>query len=471
MTSQPEKEYNDMCQEMQVAHSRPVPPSVAALRQVDLGLSPEGLALIAGRRGLKVYQPIPPDKRAWARFIGLDVHKHYLVAMGVDAQLNQVLGPQRVQLSRLKQWAKKNLLPYDAVVLEMTTNAFQLYDDLSPYVYSVTLVHPPHIKLITQAQVMTDKIAAARLAYLHGVGLLPPVWVPPLEVRDRRALVAQRTKMTRLATQAKNRLHAVLHRHHLPPPEGELFTTDKGDWWLNLPVSALERVRIQSDLDTLVFARSQLRRLEETLVMLATQDERVLLLIQLPGIGLITALTLLSAIGDVSRFPSDKHLVGYAGLGTRVHDSGLTRRTGRITKAGRRDIRACMVEAAHTAVRVHPHWKAELARLEPRLGKNKAIVAIARKLLVAVWHVLTKRCADRFADPELVARKLLDHSERLGKANRPAGQTRAEYVREHLDRLGIGADLTAIQRGKRTIVLPPSRLTLEEAPVGYAARS
>jgi hypothetical protein len=230
-------------------------------------------------------------------------------------------------------------------------------------------------------------------------------------------------------------------------------------------------VRIQSDLDTLAFARRQQKRLEETLVTLAAQDERVLLLIQLPGIGLITALTLLSAIGDVSRFPSDKHLVGYAGLGARVHDSGLTRRTGRITKAGRRDIRAAMVEAAHTAARVHPHWKAELARLEPHLGKNKAIVAIARKLLVAVWHVLTKGCADRFADPALVARKLLAHTEHLGKAHRPAGQTRAEYVREQLDRLGIGARLDGIQRGKRTILLPPSRLVLEEAPIACTAPS
>jgi transposase len=430
--------------------------------QASFTLSPEGLALIAERCGLKVYQPMPSDKLGWARFVGLDVHKHYLVAVGVDAQLNQVLGPQRVQLTRLTQWAKKTLLPYDALVLEMTTNGFQLYDDLSPHAYSVTLVHPPHVKLITQAQVMTDKIAAARLAHLHAAGLLPPVWVPPAEVRDHRALVAQRTKMTRLSTQAKNRLHAVLHRHHLPRTEGALFTPAKRDWWLGLPVSPLERVRIQCDLDTLAFAKSQLALLEDALVELASQDERVTWLIQLPGIGLITAITLLAAIGDISRFPTAKHLVGYSGLGTRVHDSGLKRRSGRITKAGRRDIRAAMVQAAHAACNTHPHWQAELARLEPRLGKNKTIVAVARKLLVAVWHVLTKACADRFADPERVARKLLDHAERLGKANRPAGQTRAEYIREQLDHLGIGMELDAIQRGQRTICLPPSRLMAVE---------
>jgi transposase len=399
------------------------------------------------------------EKQAATRFIGLDVHKHYLVAIGVDRERKQVLGPQRVQLARLERWIRKTLTPQDAVVLEMTTNAFQLHDDLLPHVHSVTLVHPPHVKLITQAQVMTDKIAALTLARLHAVGMLPAVWVPSPEVRDQRALVSQRVKMVRLATQAKNRLHAVLHRHHLLPPEGDLFAVEQRAWWLNLEVTPVERARIQSDLETLAFARSQIVQLEGTLAEAAAQDERVPLLIQLPGIGLITAMTLLAAIGDIARFPSAEKLVGYTGLGARIHDSGQKRRTGRMTKEGRRDIRAVIVEAAHTASRTHPHWKAELARLEPRLGYNKAIVAIARKLLVAVWHVLTQKCADRFAQPQQVARKLLAHSERLGKANRPAGQTRAAYVRQQLDRLGLGADLVAIQRGQRNIVLPPSRLT------------
>ena len=90
-----------------------------------------------------------------------------------------------------------------------------------------------------------------------------------------------------------------------------------------------------------------------------------------------------------------------------MHDSGLTTRTGKITKAGRRDLRVALVEAAHVAANSHPHWKAELARLQPRLGYNKAIVAIARKLLVTVWHVLARKVADRFAEPEKVSKKML----------------------------------------------------------------
>jgi transposase len=397
------------------------------------------------------------------RWIGLDGHKHYLVAGGVDAQLNHVLGPQKVQLSRLEAWTRKTLTPYDSVALEMSTNSFELYDELAPFVHSMILVHPPHVNLIARAQVKTDKKSAFTLARLHAVGLLPSVWVPPQPVRDHRALVSQRAKMVRLSTQAKNRLHAVLHRHHLPPPEqGGLFDPLNRDWWLSLDLSPIEHIRIQSDLDTLAFAQTQVARLEEAILLVAIHDERVLFLIQLPGVGLITAVTLLAAIGDESRFPTAKHLVGYSGLGCRVHDSGLTHRTGRITKAGRRDIRAAMVEAAHTACRVHPHWKAELARLEPRLGHNKAIVVVARKLLVTVWHVLNRRCADRFAEPELVARKLAQHAYTLGRDNRPDAQTAGEYARQQLDRLDIGADLDAIQWGNRTISMPPSNLAVAD---------
>lgn len=120
---------------------------------------------------------------------------------------------------------------------------------------------------------------------------------------------------------------------------------------------------------------------------------------QLPGFGIIVAMTVLAAIGDITRFPSAKKLVGYAGLGASVHASGETHRTGRITKSGRKDLRWIMVEAARIAVLYHDYWKQAYARLEKRLGANKAIIVIARKLLVVVWHVLTDHEADRHVSP------------------------------------------------------------------------
>jgi hypothetical protein len=104
-----------------------------------------------------------------------------------------------------------------------------------------------------------------------------------------------------------------------------------------------------------------------------------------------------------------------------------------------------------------PRWKAELARLQPRLGRNKAIVAIARKMLVIVWHILTKQEPEHFTDPIRIARKYLEFAYRLGKKNR-GEPTAYHYVRKHLDRLGIGKDLMTFRYSGRTINLPPSSL-------------
>jgi transposase len=400
------------------------------------------------------------------RYIGLDVHKHYLIAIGVDDELNVVLPVRRVEFSYLETWMKKALTKRDDVVLEMTTNTWQLYDELSVHAGSVLVVHPPHVALITRSQVMNDKIAASILARLFAKGLLVGIWVPPQDIRELRGLVAQRKKMSGLAIQANNRLHAVLQRHHLLPPEGNPFHEAQQTWWQALPLGALEKVNVQSDLETLQFAGRQQERLTSMMEQIASQNEQVTRLLQLPGFGVVTAVTVWAAIGDIQRFEDAQHLVGYAGLGTKVHDSGMTSRSGRITKAGRRDLRVVLVEAAQVAANTHPHWKAELARLQPRLGRNKAIVAIARKLLVAAWYILAQHKTDRFAQPEAVAQKFLKFAYQLGKANRPTGQTAAHFVRLRLDTLHLGRELTHIPSGsKKPIPLPPSSLKTEGSDV------
>ena len=398
------------------------------------------------------------------RYIGLDVHKHYLIALGVDADLQVVMPARRVELSYLESWMKKNLTRQDEVVLEMTTNTWQLYDELSAYVGSITVVHPPHVALITRSQVMNDKIAASILARLLAKGLLVGIWVPPQEIRELRGLVAQRQKMTRLSTQAKNRLHAVIQRHHLKPPAGNPFAKTNNGWWQALPLGRLEKMNLQSDLETLQFAEKQQSRLQAEMTSIVAENEEMGHLLHLAGFGVITAVTVYAAIGDIRRFVESKKLVGYAGLGSRVHDSGMTTRTGKITKAGRRDLRVALVEAAHVAANTHPHWKAELARLEPRLGYNKAIVAIARKLLISVWHILSEKTADRFAEPEKVAQKLLRFAYEVGKENRPGRQTAASFARERMDALHLGSELTSIPWGaKKPIPLPPSALLKKES--------
>lgn len=392
------------------------------------------------------------------RYIGLDIHKDYMVAYGVDAEQNEVMGFQRIEWPDFEQWIDKQLTPDDAVVIEMTTNTWEVHDALFGKVQSVTVVHPPHVALIVRARVMTDKKASRILAQLHAAGLLVGIWVPPPEVRDLRMLTAQRWKMTQLAATAKTRLHNVLHRHHLAPPKGsQPFHPKHEDFWMNLSLSPTEKLTVLSDWMTVQFAESQKAMFDEEIARVAATDERVPLLIQLPGVGKNVAVSILAAIGDITRFPSARKLVGYSGMGASVHDSGQTHRSGRITKAGRKDLRAAMVEAARHAVRCHPYWKAWYHERLPRLGRMKALVAVARKLLVVVWHVLTYGEADRFADPVKVARTFFGHAYDI-KNHIPADQHKLAYVRYNLDRLRLGRELTHLPWGSKTFRLPPSRL-------------
>jgi hypothetical protein len=166
-------------------------------------------------------------------------------------------------------------------------------------------------------------------------------------------------------------------------------------------------------------------------------------LVQVPGIGVLTARVSLAASGEITRFPSAKKLVGSRGLGASIHASGQTERTGAIPKESCREIRTSLVEAAWAAVASHPHWRAVLQRLSTCIGKRKAIRAIARTWLVVIWHVLTDHVADLHADREATARKQL----RWGGRNRTATRqelSRSAFVRRQLEVLGLGQDLAAL---------------------------
>lgn len=403
-----------------------------------------------------------PSAPTPTRFIGLDIHKLYFVATGVNALMEVVLGPVRVPNGQLHEWIAKHLTRQDAVVVEMTTNTYTFYDALLPTVQSVTVVHPPHVALIVRAQVKTDEKDALALARLHAAGLLESIWIPPQAVRDLRALIAQRYKMVRLATLAKNRLQNVLHRHHFDPPPGSQPCHPKHRaWWLALPVNGSEKLNVTCDWETVEFAEKQKKQLEDEIAKAAAADPRTPLLVQLPGLSVIGAMTVLAAIGDIHRFPTPAHLVGYAGLGARVHASGERYQTGRITKAGRKDLRYILVEAAQHACKVHPKWKAVFAHLEPHVGRSKAIVAIARKMLIVVWHLLAEETADRYSSPEQVACAFFAFFYKVGARNMPAGARALTYTRQQLDRLRIGRELQSLRWGRKRYKLPPSELVAE----------
>ena len=166
-------------------------------------------------------------------------------------------------------------------------------------------------------------------------------------------------------------------------------------------------------------------------------------LMQLPGFGVITAMTVLAAIGEIQRFETPKHLASYSGLTPGLEQSGTKNRGKGITKEGRRELRWALVEAAQMAVKSDPLLKLKFQALQKRMHRNQAIVAIARHLLEVVWYVLMRRQPYRHFSQERIAYKYLTWAWRMDEAARD-GLTRQQFARYYLMRLGIGHELTRI---------------------------
>ena len=166
-------------------------------------------------------------------------------------------------------------------------------------------------------------------------------------------------------------------------------------------------------------------------------------ILTLPGFGVITALTVLAAIGEIQRFGTPHHLASYSGLTNGLEQSGTKLVQKGITKEGRKELRWAMVEVAQRAVKSDPRWTRKFQEMEKRMHRNQAIVTIARQLLELVWYVLTRRQPYRYFSQERIAYKYLTWAWQMDEEARD-GLTRQQFARYYLMRLGVGHDLTRI---------------------------
>ncbi len=124
----------------------------------------------------------------------------------------------------------------------------------------------------------------------------------------------------------------------------------------------------------------------------AGSGEDLKILMSVPGLSEKSGKAILSELGDITRFPSGKHLVSYAGLAPGVYESGGKSRSRRITKRGNKYLRTSFVEAAHSAVLTkQSRLRLYYRRLKSRIGSKKAIVALAAKLMRIVHALLTRK--------------------------------------------------------------------------------
>ena len=386
------------------------------------------------------------DTRDIKRYIGFDIHKEYALVGGRNAQQEWVLAPRRIGMEKLREWAKANLRKGDAAVIETTTNVWDVYDIVEPLVSYVVVAHAGGVRQIAEARVKTDKKDIERLIRLLIADIVPEVWVPPVEVRELRGMISYRNRLVKTGTMIRNRLQSLIHRHNLILPKGML--RDKG-WWEVQKMNALEKIQIRQELAMLDELEKHKAEVDAELGRQSLGEvwgKRAMRLLQLPGFGVIVSMTVLSAIGDATRFESAKKLVGYSGLGAGVHDSGKEHIEKRITKSGRKELRWALVEAAWRAIRISPYWKEQYEKYLRRMRKpNQAIVVIARKLLVVVWHVLTKEETDERVSEEDLAYKMLVLSWDLNEDVR-MGLTYKQFAKYALMKLGVETDITRFVR-------------------------
>ena len=392
---------------------------------------------------------ISQETRVIQRYIALDIHKEYVLAGGMSAAQEWLLPPRKIEMGRFREWALKDLCDTDAVVIETTTNVWDIYDIVQPRVARAVVVHAGAVRQIAEARVKTDKEDVKRLIRLLIAGIVPEVWVPPMHVRELRGLISYRQRLVKTGAMIRNRLHSLLHRHNLLLPEEGLASLE---WWAQQEkISPLEKMQIHQEISMLSQIEQHKVEIDNELGRQSlgeTWGREAVCLMQLPGIGVVVAMTILSAIGDIHRFESADKLVGYSGLGAGVHDSGKEHIEKRITKSGRKELRWAMVEAAWRAVRMSPYWKEQYEKFLRRMRRpNQAIVVIARKLLVAVWHVLSKEETDERANEADLAYKMLLWSWSLSEEVRQ-GLTHKQFAKYALMRLGVQTDLTRFVRGK-----------------------
>jgi transposase len=271
--------------------------------------------------------------------------------------------------------------------MEASMNWYYLYDLLETLEIPVTLAHPLRTRAIAEAKVKTDKVDSATLAHLLRADLIPAAYIPPREIRDLRELLRYRAALVRLQTMVKNRIHAILLKHGYQAPVSDAFGVRGREWLATLSLRPVYQQAVHGCLQILDVVHHQIETASGDINQQAKITPAAQRLCTLPGIGPCTALLILAEIGDVSRFPSPKHLVSYAGLAPTVHASGGRVRIGHISKQGSPWLRWILVEAALHAGRKEP-YQALYQRLTKRKGWHTARVAVARELLTKVYWML-----------------------------------------------------------------------------------
>lgn len=325
--------------------------------------------------------------------VGVDLHKH---------QLNTVVLDDHGQLLQRRELPTKcrhqireyfaSLGPHCQVAVESVGFYQWFWNLVRPQVSRLVLADPAGVRAHAGRKAKTDRNDALLLANLLRDDRLPMAYVPAENVRALRELVRHRHSVGRSLARERRCLRWLALKNNLPGPAS--FTSDRAQKWLLAQegkLSAAHQLAARQRLAQIIaleqLVRDTDRAIGDWLDSQPDLRQRAHLIATVPGIGLLTAVTILAETGDITRFDNIDQLSAYAGLAPRVSQSGESVQHGRISKHGPPILRWVLQQAAWTARRVDPQAARLFGRLAKRAGNKKAATALARKLLSYAWSV------------------------------------------------------------------------------------
>jgi transposase len=335
-----------------------------------------------------------PRPGAEGRAVGLDIHPDSFAAAILEGR--DPLGARIVQsitrqpLEALGAWAARQTRAEDVLILEASANSFAIAERLTALGRQVFILESHRAGQIGQSYLANDKVDAVKIARIYLSGLALKVWPPDAETRQRRELLSTYQRCVKESTRAQQHLRSFLNEHALRLPKGFRLCRPEAlsrlltlkDW------SPRQKLLLGEMHGSLIAARERRTRLRRMMALEIEEAPDFLRLYKLAGLNLVTTYALVAIIGDIQRFATSKKLVSYLGLNPSVVESGNDEGGGTLHSHGRGSLRALLIQASKrllTTVNPLQKWGLSVAL---RRGQNKAAVAVARKLTVAIWHVL-----------------------------------------------------------------------------------
>jgi transposase len=321
--------------------------------------------------------------------VGVDLHQRFCYMTALEARGKVVqAGAVANETTALRRYFRQFRGQAVQVAVEACGFWPAFREVVEAQVERLVLVHPQRVKAIASAKLKNDRVDSATLAHLLRCDLLPESWKADGATQARRQQVRLRATLVRQRTRLKNQVHAVLHQRGLRSPVSDLFGRRGRQWLAQVKLPATGRETVQTCLRMIDHYSEEIQKQNLQLREKAKADPRVPRLMTIPGIGEVSAMLLLAEIGDIGRFADKQALCSYAGLVPRVRESAGKAARGRITRQGSPWLRWILVEAAQVATRSSPAARRYYARLLRRKHQHVARVALARKLLCAVYALL-----------------------------------------------------------------------------------